>query len=661
MRRRVLHSALRRYLVCVAILMALAIGRSALCDDSAAKPAEEKPTAEKADAPKHAPGHATDPTLVFKTVHIVAGQSANDEPLADASFKVRYYWKNKTYQPLYKTDEKGEVDIELPTNRSQGISLECHPKKLVPVYYYWDGRSRDIAPPAELKLQFEPAVTIGGTVKDEAGAPIAKAKIELHMTPTFSEMSNFVFTVATLTTDAQGHWQCDTAPADVQALSINVSHPDDLRDGSTGRQTNQSLLDQSAVTTLKQGLKAVGHVFDEQAQPIAGATVQFGDRFGYGNPETKTDEEGKFTLKNCNAGSSFITVIAKGFAPDMQDVVVEARADKAQSSDAPSHEGDQSGDIEFKLKPGGKIAGRVLDTAGKPLKAVWIVSDTWRSRRSLKWEVHTDADGKFESDNAPPDAMQCDILVNGYLSIRRFVIQPQAEPYEIVVHPIPTVTGKVTDAETGKPIEKFSVIPGIVWEGRQDTYWERDGAMQFTAGKYETRYSEPRPQVALMVEAEGYQPAYSEPFKLDQDTRTIDFKLSKGGPPFGGVVIDSDGHPVEGVDIAMLGAGSQISFSDGLIDRRQNRNSPHATTDKEGKFKLANMDPPYVVIATHAKAGYAEIFTDQTTDNFEVQLLPWGRIEGQLTIGDKPAADQPITYQRLRECRTCSSRCPSSR
>ena len=32
---------------------------------------KEKPTAEKADAPKHATGHATDPTLVFKTVHIV--------------------------------------------------------------------------------------------------------------------------------------------------------------------------------------------------------------------------------------------------------------------------------------------------------------------------------------------------------------------------------------------------------------------------------------------------------------------------------------------------------------------------------------------------------------------------------------------------------------
>ncbi len=236
--------------------------------------------------------------------------------------------------------------------------------------------------------------------------------------------------------------------------------------------------------------------------------------------------------------------------------------------------------------------------------------------------------------------MQCEILANGYLAIRNHVLQAQEKPYELVVHPVVTMTGKVTDAETGKPIANFQLIPGIIWDGRSETYWQRDSAMKFTDGKYERHYSEPEAQLQLQIEAEGYQPAFSEPFKLNDGSRTIDFKLSKADSPFEGNVTNAKDQPVEGVDVVMLGPGSQISLRDGLYDRRQNRNSPHAVSDKNGHFKLPNIEPPYLIVATHAKEGYAEIFTDQTTDNFEVKLIPWARIEGQLMIGDKPGADQ---------------------
>jgi hypothetical protein len=179
-------------------------------------------------------------------------------------------------------------------------------------------------------------------------------------------------------------------------------------------------------------------------------------------------------------------------------------------------------------------------------------------------------------------------------------------------------------------------------------YWERDRAMACTAGKYETRYSEPQAQVALMVQADGYAPAYSEPFKLDEEKRTIDFKLYKASA-FGGTVTNGDGKPVEGADVVVLCSGMNANLRDNLIDRRQGRSSPQTVSDREGYFKLPNQNPPYLVMATHPKHGYAEIFTDQETDAFEIQLIPWARIEGKLMIGDKPAVGQSIMFERLRE------------
>ncbi len=220
---------------------------------AAGKPAAEKsagPQAadEKSDAPKHAAGHATDPSLVFKTVRVTALRAGSDEPLAETKVKARYYWKNKSYQVWYTTDDKGVVDVELPTNRGLSwVSIESHPEKLVPVYHQWESRSREITPPAELKLQFEPAANIGGIVQDEAGKPIAKAKVQLSLPATSSENGNLVFTVATLITDAEGRWQCDTTPVDLQSLSLYITHPDYLQNSLSAAQQEKALHDLTAV------------------------------------------------------------------------------------------------------------------------------------------------------------------------------------------------------------------------------------------------------------------------------------------------------------------------------------------------------------------------------------------------------------------------------
>ncbi len=442
---------LRRCFLAVGIVLALSMCSAVFAADDAKSgdakspdAAVVKPTDEKSEAPKHAAGHAVDPAIEFKPLHIVATLAQANEPVAEIKFKVRYYWKNKTYNVYYTTDEKGMIDAEIPLHKNiYSVSLEAYPDRIVPVYYSWDNRSGgSISPPAELKIKLEPGVTVGGIVRNEKGEPIKNAKVVLQCPANnYGDGSNLHFYLATLTTDDEGRWKFDGAPDDMSNFSVGVSHPDYLQ-GYV--EANSGLRDQSSVAVLKEGLKIAGRVTDETDQPIAGASVALGaDRFGSRDPKTKTDEDGNFILKNCDEGQSAITVMAKGYSPEVQSMTVAVGAPA----------------FNFKLKPGHAFHGRVVDKSGKPLKGVTLAVDTWRGMRSLEYRATTDAEGRFSWDSAPPDEMLCDILLNGYMAIRNKPMSAQEADHEIVLLPVANISGKVTDA-AGKPIMQFRVIPG---------------------------------------------------------------------------------------------------------------------------------------------------------------------------------------------------------
>ena len=69
-------------------------------------------------------------------------------------------------------------------------------------------------------LRFEPGTTIGGIVKDEAGHPIAGARVNVMGHPTECESMNHGFTMGTAETDAQGRWRLDVAPKDLRDVSV---------------------------------------------------------------------------------------------------------------------------------------------------------------------------------------------------------------------------------------------------------------------------------------------------------------------------------------------------------------------------------------------------------------------------------------------------------
>ncbi len=98
------------------------------------------------------------------------------------------------------------------------------------------------------------------------------------------------------------------------------------------------------------------------------------------------------------------------------------------------------------------------------------------------------------------------------------------------------------------------------------------------------------------------------------------------------------GRPVENAYVVRVMPGTLVWLEDGLFNQADR--IPNVMTDKNGHFKLPRAEPPYLILATHYKAGYAEIFTDRTTDNFDIQLIAWARLEGKVLIGDKPVQAQ---------------------
>ena len=83
-----------------------------------------------------------------------------------------------------------------------------------------------------------PGVTIGGVVKDEAGSPVAGAKITVNAPPTETETSHYSTDLAETTTDAQGRWRFDDAPADLSGVSVMVQAPGSSRAAARRRATS---------------------------------------------------------------------------------------------------------------------------------------------------------------------------------------------------------------------------------------------------------------------------------------------------------------------------------------------------------------------------------------------------------------------------------------
>ncbi len=425
-------------------------------------------------------------------------------------------------------------------------------------------------------------------------------------------------------TDRQGRWHIDLIPAgfDLGRLHFVFEHPDFLSsiDASNNQPTATpgELRSESGVSVLRPGIAVSGRVLDREGHLIAGASVRLNERARA--VDVVTDSAGRFLFKNAAAGASFVTAQAAGRAPEMQPVMV----------------GPGLPPVELRLGPGNTVRGRVVDSRGQPIAGAIAAASEWRELQALTWRSETDADGRFLWNDAPADAVLVSASKPGY-SATYTTMKPSENEHVVKLARQLLIRGTVTDAETGRPVGTFTVVPGMGIGGDQ-TNWMPGFARTHHRGRYEFPFDGLGVQpLRARIEAEGYRAAISPFYEINAGEQVFDARLERG-EWVKGVVHGLGGAPLSGAEV-IIPAFSGIHIGGGMTYQRDFHR--HMVTGADGGFAFPPSRDPFRVVVLHDQ-GYAEATCRRAGDLHDVTVLPWGRIEGTLRVGAKLLAHETI-------------------
>jgi RNA polymerase sigma factor (sigma-70 family) len=485
--------------------------------------------------------------------------------------------------------------------------------------------------PADHTIEMEGGVTIGGVVRNRDGKPIAGATVIVMARAGADGATDWSYVPEVkVATDAEGRWRFNQMPTGWSFVYLRVTHPDyvpTFMQRDFPRPSDLLLKAKKAETILDEGSALAGRVVDDRGRPLAGAKVglgadrRIGDR---GFPAVETDAEGRFRFGHVPIGTQTVTAQSPGRAPEMAEVVV-----------APGMK-----PVEFRLGPGHLIRGRVVNPQGKPLDGVTVQAMDWKGHLSLDWTAKTDAEGRFTWDSAPAEPVLLTMTRPGYTKVGQREFRADRGETSVTMYPPLRVLGKVTDARTGRPIDRFTVVAGQYDRhsnrdgALRDVHWERGGPRaDFTGGTYEVEYSHPLvAAVAVRVEAGGYEPATSEPFKMEAGDVAFDARLEPGVGP-SGVVHGPDGRPLAGAAVILSTKSLRAQLYNGKFHEGA---YPRVLTGADGRFTFPAQTEPFRVFVDHEN-GFAEANEKALADASPLTIRPWGRIEGTVMIGARPA------------------------
>ena len=217
--------------------------------------------------------------------------------------------------------------------------------------------------------------------------------------------------------------------------------------------------------------------------------------------------------------------------------------------------------VDFQLKPGKRLRVRFVDATGKPLPNVEARIQRWQGKESLYNVKHPNViesaiprqakDGVYEWTWAPDDAVTYRFTpwnVDRRFAQNEVTLTADDEEHVLVFQPRLHVAGSVADAQTGKPIDEFTIIPVFeLSSGNFDV--ARQHAKQYSGGQYDVVLEEAavveQTGIAhrLRIEAEGYRTAMSDAYRSGQPDPRGDFRLEPATPTVGRV-FGLDGKPV---------------------------------------------------------------------------------------------------------------------
>ncbi|MFA6186305.1 MAG: sigma-70 family RNA polymerase sigma factor [Phycisphaerae bacterium] len=480
---------------------------------------------------------------------------------------------------------------------------------------------------------------VGGFVRSEDGRPIADVNVQLYWD--VNRCMSMVEGRSTVT-DANGRWQCKVTQ-EANDITIRLKHPDYFALCFDYRPSPDELAAQAAVLIMKKGLRISGAVFDAAGNPVPNAIIMppnsiTGTNAIYGiqdSPKTvRTGIAGNFMLKGVKPGRQDIAIDANGYGATFVDVnvVPEMRP------------------LTITLDQGRSLTGVVVDINGVPISEVEVKSDRWQFIRRdgatiidykqfnvLRRQTMTDADGYFSIEHLPSIG-EVDIYYGSkrprkFLSASLQIDMAQNEPQTITLYPIPTITGTVIDAQSGKPITKFKVIGGCKWEPNSPGLWNLNadnitspqGRFSMTKDNFMSSNKKYPGFAAARIEAKGYLVAQTPWMSIDEKFSPVIVSLKKA-PIAGATLFDTDGTPLSNSDIFVLPPTSKAYIRNGqLIEGIMDYGHSTLKTGPNGHFELAmpEVSSTILVLGTN---GYLVADTNNLKD--KLTLIPWAYVSG---------------------------------
>ncbi|MGD0388343.1 MAG: carboxypeptidase regulatory-like domain-containing protein [Tepidisphaeraceae bacterium] len=531
------------------------------------------------------------------------------------------------------TDADGRVRVLVPAGNNPNVNIRVSGKGYVPMRLTWAPYNTNLRGevPADYTLEMQRGTKVQGKIVDDSGQPVAGATVILDFQKR-SGNPHEQFDLSPYNRARQiksgddGSWTFNGAPVDCDEIGLTAWDYQHV----TGDYWQpepftpvSKLYDGTAVFTLRRGVTVDGVVVNPQGVPVSGASVALGQQRFSSNaiPAENTDASGHFSYQFDPGQQVMLTIQAKGFAPQLKRFAM----------------GQQKQSLNIQLSGPHRITGMVVNASGNPVPNARIDVQSWQGTNgAITANFQTDAAGRFHWNDAPAEPVTVSVNAQGLRSANDQVLTPDQDNV-IKLGAVSRIRGTVTDAETGKPVENIQLIIGIKWSLEQPVTWQPGWNFDMNAvrpgGKFQFTDQWPYPGIAVKIEAPGYLPAESRIVKSDEGDVTLDLKM-KPGKDLILTVQTADGKPVAGATAAMALPGSQV-FINSSREIQNNMNSSQ-TSGADGRIDF----PPQTgnfKIAVIADAGYAETDQDALAKSPVVTLSPWGRIEGRMLVGSKPA------------------------
>ncbi len=529
-------------------------------------------------------------------------------------------------------------------------------------HFYAQNDARYPKIPAKVTIDLLPAEqTLGGKVTDEQGKPIAGVTVEIWGYLGEKKQKDELAYMVDATTDAQGQWRCRCFRGMTFAY-LHLKHPDYLTDDSMhmrrhGRPTPstsvhpeekpmEGLRDFSDVQIMTRGVEIAGEIRDDLGRPIPGAEVGWlevkdHDTFHDDMPTTTADEKGRFRFPHVRSGKLVLQVKAKGHAPELKPVEAKAGAEP----------------VAIDLGPARTLEGRVIDSQGKPIPDAFIAIDTWRAYRAIGVFLKSDADGRFRWEDAPPDMVRVNASCAGFEGVIWRNVSAREQSLFILNQSL-SISGRILDARTNKPIEKAIVEFGFPDAKSGEYKWGENTGVYGSQGRLQAQVNVERtPEFRLRVRAAGYESFASRTFRAGEPSSELNVNLNPTGKPgddiVTGVVHRPDGTPLAGAEVAitypLIGRSAWVPvvhIKDGKF-HYINESYTSTQTDQTGRFRITREPDPqgehFAVVVRHPDFQ-GEVNRAAWEANSTIATKPWGRIEGVARVGTKPASGASIAY-----------------